>query len=460
MSAFYKKISRLPRAEFCALLVLPVFYCFFLPGEGFKKVYIFLLATSFVVWVGVKKIIPAISCGIVLFSLTLFLYSGQEFRSLIQDGNVRWVQGRVASNPVKTTGSSYKVVMETFSCSDGDFQSSCRGKITAFIPAGIVEAYYPGKLYSAAGTDADDTTLPLIEIGMDGQFSGRFGKSGFFTVDAVEGLGWKNPLEHFRGFCRLQLKRLLHSWGDGGGLLLALLSGSREDIETGTGKAFKNAGLSHVLALSGMHVSLFSGMAAAMGKKIRKRNLVFLVSFAMVAIFVFFAGLSPSLLRAFLSTTLALLCSFFMIEASALSVLALSFLIHLVIAPADGLQVSFLLSYAAVAGILILPSRILPLFCPLVPKKICEPFVVSISAQVFTAPLTIYFFSCIMPIGIASSVIVSPLVSIFFIFGFFATIACLCCPILIFPAGQIINFLYFLIRITVEFFGKVPPITF
>ncbi|MBQ5781721.1 MAG: ComEC/Rec2 family competence protein, partial [Spirochaetaceae bacterium] len=370
------------------------------------------------------------------------------------------VFAKVASNPVKSAGNSYRVVLDVSREFNGEVYSSCRGKITAFIPAGIVEAHYPGKLYSAAGTDSDDATLPLVEMGMEGWFHGKYGKSDFFTVEKVESRGWKNALEQFRGFCRLQLKRLLHSWGDGGGLLLALLSGSREDIETGTGKAFKNAGLSHVLALSGMHVSLFSGMAAAMGKKIRKRNLVFLVSFAMVAIFVFFAGLSPSLLRAFLSTTLALVCSFFMIEASALSVLALSFLIHLVIAPADGLQVSFLLSYAAVAGILILPPRILPLLCPFVPKKICEPFVVSISAQVFTAPLTIYFFSCIMPIGIASSVIVSPLVSIFFIFGFFATIACLCCPILIFPAGEIINFLYFLIRITVEFFGKVPPITF
>lgn len=450
----------MPPAVFCSLLVLPLFYLFFLPGSWVKKIYFIILPLLCLLAIKRKNVIAIIATGIVFFALSSYVGGNASSPSLIPSEQVRTVFARVASNPVKTAGDSYRVVLDLEGESNGDVWSASRGKITAFIPSGIVEAHYPHKLYSASKTAGDGQRIPLVEMGMEGFFHGKYGKSGVFSVEKAEGHGWKNFWERFRGYCRLQLKRLLNSWGDAGGLLLALLSGSREDIESDTGKAFKNAGLSHVLALSGMHVSLFSGMAATLGKKFSRRNLVLAVSFGTVAVFVFFAGLSPSLLRAFLSVALGLLCSFFMVEASALSLLALSFLIHLVIAPGDGMQVSFLLSYAAVAGILILPPIFLPGMCRFVPKKICEPFVISLSAQVFTAPLTIYFFSCIMPIGIVSSVVVSPLVSIFFIFGFFATILCLCCPILILPVGWIINFLYFLIRITVEFFAKFPPITF
>ena len=72
----------------------------------------------------------------------------------------------------------------------------------------------------------------------------------------------------FRALCRLYFKRMMFAWGSAGGLLLALLCGARDFTESETADAFRMAGLSHILALSGMHLSLFYGLAAFAGKKL------------------------------------------------------------------------------------------------------------------------------------------------------------------------------------------------
>jgi len=73
--------------------------------------------------------------------------------------------------------------------------------------------------------------------------------------------------------------------------------------------AFRNAGLSHILALSGMHLSLVSGIAFFAGMRLFGKTKSYIFQFCAVSLFVWFAGFSPSLLRAFLCSVLLLLCS-------------------------------------------------------------------------------------------------------------------------------------------------------
>ncbi|MBQ5780856.1 MAG: hypothetical protein IIW10_02765, partial [Spirochaetaceae bacterium] len=82
MSAFYKKISRLPRAEFCALLVLPLFYVFFPMGIFPKKIYFFFILTLWGFAAVKKKTIPAISLGIVFIALVAYIGVNSPMQSL------------------------------------------------------------------------------------------------------------------------------------------------------------------------------------------------------------------------------------------------------------------------------------------------------------------------------------------------------------------------------------------
>ena len=60
-------------------------------------------------------------------------------------------------------------------------------------------------------------------------------------------------------------------WNEAGGLFLALISGIREYTDQSAADSFRRAGLSHILALSGMHLSLFSGITAKISHKTGKK---------------------------------------------------------------------------------------------------------------------------------------------------------------------------------------------
>ena len=144
--------------------------------------------------------------------------------------------------------------------------SSASGTVKVFIPSEMAEVYLPGKLYSVANG-------AFFEAGGLYSLKGHFSNDGqSFYVERCLSSGFPHTfygrLDYFRALCRLQFKRLMYSWGSAGGLLLALLCGAKEYTSSEISLGFKRAGLSHILALSGMHLSMFSEIALFAGKKI------------------------------------------------------------------------------------------------------------------------------------------------------------------------------------------------
>ncbi|MBQ2528770.1 MAG: ComEC/Rec2 family competence protein, partial [Treponema sp.] len=182
------------------------------------------------------------------------------------------ISGSVSLNPSKSgSGKTYstEIALSSVGMVSGgaEFRSEASGKIKVMIPSSIVEAVYPGKLHSVS------SSAVLIENGEKISCTGVWSDSiGAFMAESVTYEGYDDSfwgvISHFRAVCRLMFKRLMFSWGHAGGLLLSLLSGAREYLEDGLGDSFRHAGLSHVLALSGMHLSFFSSMAGGVGKTI------------------------------------------------------------------------------------------------------------------------------------------------------------------------------------------------
>jgi len=131
--------------------------------------------------------------------------------------------------------------------------------------------------------------------------TGSFSKTGeVFYAKPVQPvfLGWSSSFSRMRALLRFAFMRMLYGWGNAGGLLLALLAADKAFLPQNCTEAFRNAGLAHILALSGMHLSLI-GTAALQGGRLfghKKRALYF--SLAAVCAFVWFAGSAPSLNRA------------------------------------------------------------------------------------------------------------------------------------------------------------------
>ena len=423
-------------------------------------------------------LISSLLCCVVFYTGMLKPCVQEPLYSLIQNHQINYIKGNVVSNPVKSSsGKTYSVVFAPVEVgilaekSQENIYSSSSGEITLYIPCEIVEAYYPGKLFSlASGIESyknktqekeklfgSETQFPIIEEGVSLEVEASIleqeNNSQCFYVKKILSQGYESKIKFYRAYSRLFLKRILFNWGECGGLLLALLSGSKEYTSVSVQDNFKNAGLAHVLALSGMHLSIF----ASLPSKIKKKKTE-LVSLILVILFVWFAGLSPSLFRALLCMILGLVFKKLEIKTDLLGILSISFLIQISIFPTHIYNYGFILSYGALVGLELGQQFVLPLFCKLFPKKLSTDLASSVGAQTITSPITLVCFGTCSPIGIIASVVVSPVANFFLSFGIFALVLSLFFPFLLEPIGCIMSMIYVILTWIVNFFSKFPII--
>ncbi len=423
-----------------------------------------------------KKLSPTIIasffCCILFYTGILRPPSSKPFFSLVENCEIKSLLGKVISNPVKSSsGKTYSVSFQPSFVFSDFCKSSSIGEIVLYIPSEIVEAYYPGKLFSLAKNQKNqleknqigfeslfgsETDFPLIEEGIilhvvANHLEREDGNSAFY-VEKILNHGFDSKIKFYRAYSRLILKRILYNWKDAGGLLLALLSGSKEYTSESIQEDFKNAGLAHVLALSGMHLSIFASLPTKISGK--KQDFV---SLFLVLLFVWFAGISPSLFRALLCMILGLIFKKLRIKSNLIGILSISFLIQISIFPNHIYNYGFILSYGALVG-LYLGQNFIPFFTKLLSKKLSSDLSASLGAQLVTAPICLLGFGTCSPIGIIASVIVSPIATLFLSFGIFTLILSIIFPFLLSPIGCIISLIYVILERIVNFFSKFPII--
>ncbi|MCR4954642.1 MAG: ComEC/Rec2 family competence protein [Treponema sp.] len=405
-------------------------------------------------------VIAAFICAVLFYCGMVKIPQRFPFITLFDNKDITELCGVIESSPVKTSSGMYyyaKTRAKNVFTQNGS-HAVATGTLTVMIPSSMVEVFFPGKLYSTGSAKG----AFLYEQGCNFCFNGYFSGESFI-VKSCRYSNWQKNLPgnlwYIRALCRLHLKRLLYLWKDAGGLLLALLCGAREYTDSSTAEAFKNAGLSHILALSGMHLSLFSGIALFVGNKIGNIKISFVLRIVFILLFVWFAGFSASLCRAFICALLLLLSSVSGVKRpDMLVILCVSFLLQSVLFPGDIKNAGFILSYAALGGILVTQrvfSKIYLRFCPPV---LSNSIASSTGAQLFTAPVSLAMFGSCNPFGIIASVFLSPLVTIFIYAGLALIILSLIFPPLAKTSGIFMNILYTIIRFLVLLFAKVPSI--
>ena len=443
---------------------------------------------------------------IIVYSGLIRVSSRDIFRPPVISENITGIEGVIASSPRKTqSGKTYAVDVKISSVEavpsvkyspKARFQSpepsgkaqhfgKARhfGIATLYVPAAKIEALYPGRLFSAARRfDAADTEKDkdskyrnrLFDTGCKiyapvslmkftssvSQSPGKAylqklfpAKTGFYASD-IFSENYTSKIFLWRALLRLQLKRLLYAWGEAGGLLLALLCGAKEYTALNLSEIFRKAGLSHILALSGMHLSLFSGLVKKVFSVFSEKRLQTVLSVLVAAVFVFFAGFTPSLTRAFICMLISAAASLFFFQPDKLTVLAISFLVQLCIFPQDADSEAFLLSYGAFLGIIAGEKLFTRFFNALLPFKLGSSVAVSLGAQLFTIPLSLLLFGEFAPAGFIASVIVSPFAGYFVTFGLISVFFTLLMPFLLKPLGVIIIQFYRILIMMVRFFSS------
>ena len=131
----------------------------------------------------------------------------------------------------------------------------------------------------------------------------------------------------------------------------ALLLGDDNDIGYELNTAFKITGIRHIIAVSGLHVSILFGLLYLLTA--RKRLLTALIGIPLVLLFAALAGFTPSVVRASMMHIFMVLANLFDREYDAPTAMGFASTAILALDPLAATSVSFQLSFGCVAGILL-----------------------------------------------------------------------------------------------------------
>ncbi|WP_201003780.1 DNA internalization-related competence protein ComEC/Rec2 [Paenibacillus glycanilyticus] len=239
---------------------------------------------------------------------------------------------------------------------------------------------------------------------------------GIGAVQAAPGPGWTaaavlGRVDAARDWLGARMDRLYPA--DQSGYMKGLVLGIREDLDPEQFQQFSRLGLTHILAISGLHVAVFVYALGAVLRLLRlTRERLLLTLIAAVPFYVLLSGSSPSVVRAGLMTMLALLAARMDKLKDGLHLLAAAAVAMLIWNPSFIQDVGFQLSFAVTAGlILFVPPvrRAMPNWRK--GKSLLDLLAVTVVAQAVSFPLTVYYFNQFHLLSIPANLILVPFIS-------------------------------------------------
>lgn len=194
--------------------------------------------------------------------------------------------------------------------------------------------------------------------------------------------------------------------------IYAFVLGSTSYIDNDVLSTYRENGISHLFALSGLHVSIFSAFLIFILKKLKVPELTrYILVFIFLLLFSFITNFSPSILRATLLFFFLGINKVFYLNIRTINILYLVYILLTLINPFIIYNVSFILSFTA-AFYLILSNDL---------TKSNNYFIgllkISLISTLGTLPISIYYFGSINLIGFILNLIFVPYVS-FIVFPF------------------------------------------
>lgn len=197
------------------------------------------------------------------------------------------------------------------------------------------------------------------------------------------------------------------------GYMQGLILGIREDLDPEQFNRFARLGLTHILAISGLHVAVFMYAVSALLKLARQpRERILTVLMAAVPLYVLLAGASPSVLRAGVMAVLGLIAARMGKLKDGLHLLSAAAVGLLIVNPYYLDSVSFQLSFIVTLGLIIgVPPvrRALPAW-----RKggwLLDLAAVTAVAQLVSFPVTLYYFNQFHLLSLLANFVLVPFIS-------------------------------------------------
>lgn len=200
----------------------------------------------------------------------------------------------------------------------------------------------------------------------------------------------------------------------------ALLLGDTSDLDYETKTDFTVSGIRHIVAVSGLHVSILFSLLHTIS--FRRRYLSALLAFPTLLLFTAMAGFTPSVSRACIMSGLMMVSQLLNREYDKETSLAFAGLVLLLVNPLVIASVSYQLSFASVAGIFLFSSGIRSWILSRIPKNrtgmvgryLAGSVSVTLGATIMTVPLCALYFGTVSLAAVVTNLLVLWVVSVVF----------------------------------------------
>ncbi len=203
----------------------------------------------------------------------------------------------------------------------------------------------------------------------------------------------------------------------------ALLLGSKARLDPEVKRAYRTAGATHILAVSGMHLTLLLGAMGFVFKKLwgTSTRAPWLVAGFVLVLYGVMVGPMGSVLRAVGMSLLLLVALLLRRKAIALNILAATWLVLVVYDPKLTYDVGLQLSAVAVLGLLLMQPLLMQIFAHRFThtfRPLAELLSATLAAQLFTLPLVWFYFGQFPAYFILINLLAVPLGSAATLVGF------------------------------------------
>ena len=233
----------------------------------------------------------------------------------------------------------------------------------------------------------------------------------------------------------------------------AILLGDNTRIKKDLKDKIRYIGLSHIFAMSGLHIGLVIAIFYFIFKKtIKNKKLIEVLLLISITLYYISVKESPSFTRAYIMAIVYLLGKLFYEKVDLGKTLFISAIVSSLINPTVIFSVSFQLSYGAMIAII----YIFPYVRKINYKKlkILDYILFTTTIQIFLMPITVYYFNTIQFLSVISNLILLPLASFYITVNYIALF--LENFYLSFLLKPIVEILYKILIYLIDFFSELP----
>ena len=198
-------------------------------------------------------------------------------------------------------------------------------------------------------------------------------------------------------------------------LYVGLLFGDTRTQHVVVADAFRGAGLTHLLAVSGMNVAFVLALMGPVLKRLRLGSRL-VATLAVLAFFALVTRFTPSVMRAATMAGFASLAVTFGRESDSRRTLGMAVVALLIVDPMIARQLAFQLSVTATTGILLWSRRIAEVLR--LPGAIGNAVSLTVAAQIAVSPLLIPTFGGMPVAALVANVLAAPMAGPVVVWGF------------------------------------------